>query len=192
MGKALLPRRRFLQLSAYAALPAVSRTARAQAYPTRPVRMMLGLSPGGSVDIVTRLIGQWLSERLGQQFVVDNRPGASGDIATEAVVRAPADGYTLLIVLAANAINWTLATYHPIQGIWQLGRAPPLGGGSPAMYWYGFVITAALGALAVTAITALVPDKLMDRMPWRSLTWLAPLCAIVYIGYVLLPYATKT
>ncbi len=86
----------------------------------RPVRMVLGLSPGGSVDIVTRLIGQWLSERLGQPFLVDNRPGASGDIATEAVVRAPADGYTLLVVLAANAINATLhdkLKFSPIRDL---------------------------------------------------------------------------
>jgi hypothetical protein len=88
--------------------------------------------------------------------------------------------------------NWTLATYHPIQGIWQWGRQPPLGGGSPAMYWYGFVFTSALGALVVTAIAALVPDKLMARVPWRNLAWLIPLCAILYIAYVLLPYATKT
>src|SRR6266849_4007461 len=75
----------------------------------------------------------------------------------------------------------------PIQGIWQLGRVPPLGGGSPAMYWYGFVFTAALGALAMTAIASFIPDKLMDRVPWRSLTWLVPICAIIYIGYVLSP-----
>jgi len=115
------PRRRFLQMSACAAaFPAVSRTARAQAYPMRPVRMVLGLSPGGSVDIVTRLIGQWLSERLGQPFLIEHRPGASGDIATEAVVRAPADGYTLLIVLAANAINATLhdkLKFSPIRDL---------------------------------------------------------------------------
>jgi len=82
--------------------------------------MVLGLSPGGSVDIVTRLIGQWLSERLGQPFIVENRPGASGDIATEAVVRAPADGYTLLVVLAANAINATLhdkLKFSPIRDL---------------------------------------------------------------------------
>ncbi len=82
--------------------------------------MVLGLSPGGSVDIVTRLIGQWLSERLGQPFLIDNRPGASGDIATEAVVRAPADGYTLLVVLAANAINATLRDklkFSPIRDL---------------------------------------------------------------------------
>ena len=87
--------------------------------------------------------------------------------------------------------NWTLATYHPIQGIWQWGRAAPLGGGSPAMYWYGFILTAALGALVVTGLAALVPDKVMDRLPWRSLSWLVPVCSIIYIGYVLLPYATK-
>jgi tripartite-type tricarboxylate transporter receptor subunit TctC len=98
-----------LKLTAGAALlPALSHRALAQDYPTRPVRIVLGLAPGGSVDIVTRLIGQWLSARLGQEFVVQNRPGAGTNIATEAVVRAPADGYTLLVVLAANAINATL------------------------------------------------------------------------------------
>ena len=88
--------------------------------------------------------------------------------------------------------NWTAMTCHPIQGIWQLGKAPPLGGGSPAMYWYGFVITAAAGALVVTGLAALIPDKVMERVPWRSLAWVAPVCAIIYIAYVLLPYATKT
>jgi tripartite-type tricarboxylate transporter receptor subunit TctC len=103
------PRRRFLHVAAgAAALPIVSRAAWSQAYPTRPVRIVVGLSPGGSVDIVTRLMAQWLSERLGQQFIVENRPGAGTNIATEAVVRAPPDGYTLLIVNAANAINATL------------------------------------------------------------------------------------
>ena len=86
--------------------------------------------------------------------------------------------------------NWTAATYHPIQGIWQLGRAAPLGGGSPAMYWYGFIITAALGAAVVTAIADFLPDGLMEPAPWRILTWLVPICAI-YIAYVLMPYATK-
>jgi tripartite-type tricarboxylate transporter receptor subunit TctC len=104
-----LPRRHFLHLAAgAAALPAVSRIARAQAYPTRPVRIVVGFAPGGGVDIVARLIGQWLSERLGQQFIIENRPGAGTNIATEAVVRAPADGYTLLLVNAANAVNATL------------------------------------------------------------------------------------
>jgi tripartite-type tricarboxylate transporter receptor subunit TctC len=104
-----VPRRRFLQLAACAtSLPAVARAAWSQGYPIRPVRIVVGLAPGGSVDIVTRLIGQWLSERMGQQFIVENRPGAGSNIATEAVVRAPADGYTLLVVLAANAINATM------------------------------------------------------------------------------------
>jgi tripartite-type tricarboxylate transporter receptor subunit TctC len=104
-----LPRRNFLHLAAgAAALSGVSRIARAQAYPTRPVRIFVGFAPGGNSDITARLIGQWLSERLGQQFVIDNRPGGGGNIGTEAAVRAPADGYTLLLVSAANAINTTL------------------------------------------------------------------------------------
>jgi tripartite-type tricarboxylate transporter receptor subunit TctC len=104
-----LPRRNFLHLAAgAAALPAVSRIARAQAYPTRPVRIVVGFPPGGGADITARLIGQWLSERLGQPFIIDNRPGAGSNIATEAVVRAPADGYTLLIVGTFNAFNATL------------------------------------------------------------------------------------
>jgi tripartite-type tricarboxylate transporter receptor subunit TctC len=104
-----LPRRRFLLLAAgVAALPAVSRIARAQTYPVRPVRVVVGQAAGSSSDIHARLIGQWLSEHLGQQFLVEVRPGAGGNIATEAVVRAPADGYTLLLVNAQNAINASL------------------------------------------------------------------------------------
>jgi len=104
-----LPRRQFLHLAVgAAALPAISRSAMAQDYPTRPVRLIVGFAPGGTTDITARLIGQWLSERLGQQFVIENRTGAATNIATEAVVRAPADGYTLLLVTASNAINATL------------------------------------------------------------------------------------
>jgi tripartite-type tricarboxylate transporter receptor subunit TctC len=103
-----LPRRNFLHLAAgAAALPAVSRVARAQAYPSRPVHLMVGFAAGGGYDIVARLIGQWLSERLGQPFVIENRPGAGTNIATEAVVRAPPDGYTLLLIGSTNAINTT-------------------------------------------------------------------------------------
>ena len=104
-----LPRRKFLHLAAgAAALPAASRFAWAQAYPARPVRLIIGYPPGSGPDINARLIGQWLSERLGQPFVIDNRPGAGSNIGTEAVVRAPADGYTLLIAASANASNATL------------------------------------------------------------------------------------
>jgi tripartite-type tricarboxylate transporter receptor subunit TctC len=104
-----LPRRQFLHLAAgAAALPTASRAAWAKAYPTRPVRLIVGLAAGGGNDIAARLIGQWLSERLGQQFIVENRPGAGSNIATEVVVRAPSDGYTLLLVGASAAINATL------------------------------------------------------------------------------------
>ena len=104
-----LPRRRFLRLAAgAAALPAVSRIARAQTYPSRPVRVIVPFAPAGTTDILARLIGQWLSEQLGQSFIVENRPGASTMIGTEAVVRAPADGYTLLLAATASAINTTL------------------------------------------------------------------------------------
>src|SRR5713101_5560129 len=103
------PRRQFLQLAASAvALPVVLRVARAQAYPSRPVRLIIGYPAGGANDIIGRLIGQWLSERLGQQFIIENRAGAAGNIATEAVVRSPADGYTLLVVGSFNAINAAL------------------------------------------------------------------------------------
>ena len=104
-----LPRRNFLHLAAgTAALPAMSRIAKAQAYPSRPVRIIVGYPAGGGTDILARLISQWLSERLNQAFVVENRPGAGANIATEAVVRAPADGYTLLMAGSFNATNTTL------------------------------------------------------------------------------------
>jgi tripartite-type tricarboxylate transporter receptor subunit TctC len=125
-----LPRRRFLHLAAgAAALPAVSRVARAQAYPSRPVRLIEGFGAGGAPDIVARLIGQSLSERLGQSFVIENRAGASSSIATEAVVRASPDGYTLLLITIANAINATMLKLNfnfirDIAPVASIGRVP--------------------------------------------------------------------
>jgi len=104
-----LPRRQFLHLAAgAAALPGVARIARAQAYPTRPVRIIVGIPAGSATDIAARLIGQWLSERLGQPFIIENRVGAGGNVGTEIVVRSAPDGYTLLMVNGANAISSTL------------------------------------------------------------------------------------
>ena len=123
-------RRQFLHLAAgAAALPTVSRIARAQAYPTRAVRLLVGVGAGGGSDLLARLIGQWLSERLGQQFIIDNRPGAGGNIATEATVRAPADGYTLLLAVSTDAINATLDKLNfnfirDIAPIASIARAP--------------------------------------------------------------------
>src|SRR5215472_4461483 len=126
-----LPRRTFLQLAAGAAvLPAVSRIAFAQAYPTRPVRIIVGFAPGGTADIIARLMGQWLSERLGRPFVIENRPGGGTNIATEAVVRAPADGYTLLLCGTPNTTNASLYDklnfdfIHDIAPVAGIGREP--------------------------------------------------------------------
>src|SRR5262245_50360373 len=104
-----IARRKFLQLAlAATALPATVGMARAQGFPSKPVRIVVGSAPGGPTDIMARFIGPWLAERLGQSFVVDNRPGAGTNIGTEAVAKAPPDGYTLLVVGAPNAINATL------------------------------------------------------------------------------------
>ena len=125
-----LPRRNFLHLAAGAvALPAISRFAWAQAYPSRPVRIIVPVAPGAGIDIVARLMGQWLSERFGQQFIVENRPGGGTNIGTEAVVRAAPDGHTLLLVTPNNAINATLydklnfnfiRDIAPVAGIFRL------------------------------------------------------------------------
>jgi tripartite-type tricarboxylate transporter receptor subunit TctC len=129
-----LPRRKFLHLAAgAAALPALSRVARAQAYPTRPVRIVVPAAPGGPYDILARLIGQWLAERLGQPFVIENRPGAGGNIGTEAVVRAPADGYTILLVGPPNAINATLYDKLNFNFIRDIAPVASLGGGPYVM-----------------------------------------------------------
>jgi tripartite-type tricarboxylate transporter receptor subunit TctC len=125
------PRRRFLHLAAgAAALPALSGIARAQTYPTKPVRIIVGYAAGGANDIVARLIGQWLSERLGQQFIIESRPGAGSNIGTEAVVNAAPDGYTLLLVNSTNAINATLYDklhfnfIRDIAAVAGIGRGP--------------------------------------------------------------------
>jgi tripartite-type tricarboxylate transporter receptor subunit TctC len=126
-----LPRRKFLYLAAgTAALPAAYRRAWAQAYPSRPVRIVVGFAPAGASDIAARLIGQWLAERLGQQFIIENRAGAGGNIGTETVVRAPADGYTLLLAGSNDAINATLYEklnfnfIHDIAAVAGLVRVP--------------------------------------------------------------------
>jgi tripartite-type tricarboxylate transporter receptor subunit TctC len=121
-----LPRRQFLHLAAgAAALPAATHIARAQAYPTGPVRIIVPFAPAGPSDIVARLMGQRLSERLGQQFVIDNRPGGGGNIGTEAVVRASPDGYTLLLCGTFNAINATL--YDKLNFVFLRDIAPVAG-----------------------------------------------------------------
>src|SRR5262245_48021657 len=111
-----LRRRSFLHLAAgAAALPALPRIARAQAYPARPVRIIVGFAAGGPNDILSRLLGQWLTERLGQTFVIENRPGASGNIATELVARSAPDGYTLMTVSPTNVVNATLYAQHKLN-----------------------------------------------------------------------------
>src|SRR5262245_49644319 len=110
-----LPRRQFLHLAAGAAtLPAMSRIARAQAYPTRPVRVIAGFPPGGGADTTARIIGPWLSQRLGQPVLIENRPGASGTLAAQAVVNSPPDGYTLLL-LSGSTLMATLITSFPFD-----------------------------------------------------------------------------
>jgi tripartite-type tricarboxylate transporter receptor subunit TctC len=135
-------RRQFLHLAAgAAALPVASRFALAQAYPARPVRILVGFAAGGSFDIVARLIGQWLSDQLHQPVIVENRPGASSNLATEAVIRAPADGYTLLMGGAVNAVNATLyeklsfnfiSDVAPVAGVVRFPNVMTVGASFPA------------------------------------------------------------
>jgi tripartite-type tricarboxylate transporter receptor subunit TctC len=137
-----LPRRRFLHLAAgAAALPAISWAARAQSYPTRTVRLILGNAPGGGVDIVARLVGQWLSERLGQPFIIDNRPGAATNIGTEAAAKAAPDGHTLFLATASNAVNATfyeklnfnfIADFAPVAGIMRVPQVMVVNPSFPA------------------------------------------------------------
>jgi tripartite-type tricarboxylate transporter receptor subunit TctC len=162
-----LPRRQFLHLAVGAAvLSTVSRITWAQAYPSRPVSLVAGFAPGGGVDITARLVGQWLSERLGQQFVIENRPGASSNIATEAVVRAPADGYTLLLVGSFNTINATL--YDKLNFNFIRDIAPVA---SVMRYPYVIVVNPSLPAKSVPEFIAYAkanPGKLNMRRPAQA------------------------
>src|SRR5262249_12491546 len=159
-----LPRRNFLHLAgAAAALPAVSRIARAQTYPSRPVRLIVPLGPAGASDITARLIGQWLSERLGQQFVIDNRPGGGGNVGTEVVVRAPADGYTLLLVGGLNATN---ATFYDKLNFNFIRDIAPVA--SVMRYPYVMVVNPSLPAKSVPEFIAYAkanPGKLNMASP---------------------------
>jgi tripartite-type tricarboxylate transporter receptor subunit TctC len=116
-----ISRRQSLRLAVgFASVPLFARSVRAQTYPARPVRIIVGFAPGGAADITARLIAQWLTDQLGQQFIVENRPGAGTNIGTEAVINAPADGYTLLLVSVANTVNATLyekLTFDFLYGI---------------------------------------------------------------------------
>jgi tripartite-type tricarboxylate transporter receptor subunit TctC len=140
-----------------AALPGVSRVAWAQTYPSRPVRIIAGFAAGGASDISARLIGQWLSERLGQQFIIENRPGAGGNLAAEAAIRAPADGYTLLQVGVPNAINATLYSnlnfnfirdIAPVAGIVQSPHVMVVNPSFPAKTVPGFIAYAKANPVA--------------------------------------------
>jgi tripartite-type tricarboxylate transporter receptor subunit TctC len=147
-----LPRRRFLHLAAgAAALPALPNVARAQAYPTRPVRIIVPAAAGGTSDILTRLIGRWLSERFGKPFIVENRPGAGANIGTEAVVKAPPDGYTLLTITPPNAINATLydrlnfnfiRDIAPVASIWRVPNVLVVNQSFPAKTVPEFIVYA--------------------------------------------------
>jgi tripartite-type tricarboxylate transporter receptor subunit TctC len=154
-----LSRRQFVYLATgCAALPVVSWIAQAQTYPSRPVRVIVGFAAGGSADIIARLMGQWLSERLGQQFIIENRPGAGTNIATAAVAEATPDGYTLLLVTAANFINATLYEnlkfnfIRDIVPVASLSREPSVMVVHPlARFW----------SLSPT------PRPIRERSPWR-------------------------
>lgn len=130
-----LCRRQFLHFAAGGVtIPAVSTIARAQAYPIRPIHLVVGFPPGGPTDVFARLMGQWLSERMGQPFVIENRPGAGSNLGTEAVIRSPPDGYTLLLVASANAINATLydrLSFNFVEDIAAVAESAA----SPSSWW---------------------------------------------------------
>jgi tripartite-type tricarboxylate transporter receptor subunit TctC len=164
-----LPRRTFLHLAAgAAALPAVMRIARAQSYPAKPVRLIVGFAPGGAPDILARLLGPWLSERLGQPFIVENRPGASANIATEAVVRAAPDGYMLLITSPPNVINASLYAHLnfnfirdivPIAGLIRVPHVMSVNPSLPARTVPEFITYAKpIPARSTTAPAAMGPE----------------------------------
>src|SRR5262245_14227968 len=156
-----LPRRQFLHLAAGAvALPAVSRIAWAQAYPSRPVRIVVPYGAGTSPDIIARLVGQALSERLGQQLIIENRPGAGGNIGTEVVVRAPADGYTLLLATGANATNAALYEKLNFDFIRDIAPVAALGGAALVM-----VINPSFPAKTVPGLLPM-PRPIQARSTW--------------------------
>jgi len=174
-----LPRRRFLHLAAgIAALPAMSWIARAQAYPMRPVTIIVGFPAGGGIDLNARLMARWLSDRLGQAFNVENRPGPGTNVATEAVVRAPADGYTLLLASAANAISPTLfqnlsfkftADVAPIAGIARAPAVLVVNQSLPAKTIPEFIAHAKRNALTVGS-TAIGTPPFMAGALFKTLT----------------------
>jgi tripartite-type tricarboxylate transporter receptor subunit TctC len=175
-----LPRRKLLHLAAgAAALPAVSSIARAQAYPSRPVRIIVGQAAGSGSDIAARLLGQWLSDRLGQTFVAENRPGAGGNIATEAVVNAPPDGYTLLLANLANAINATLydklnfnfiRDIAPVAGIFRVPLIMVVNPTVPAKTVPEFIAYAKANPGKINMASAGVgaPSHVIGELLWRS------------------------
>jgi tripartite-type tricarboxylate transporter receptor subunit TctC len=174
------PRRQLLHLTAGAvAFVSLSHITRAQSYPSRRVRIIVGFPPGGAADITTRLIGQWLSERLGQSFVIENRPGAGTNIATEAVANAPPDGYTLLLVSVANAVNATLyerlnfdfiRDISPVAGIVRAPLVMELNPSVPANTIPGFIAyaTANPGPYGKRAVPIIDRPRLgRCALPWR-------------------------
>ena len=157
-----IPRRRFLHLAAAAAaLPAMSNSAWAQAYPTRPVHLIAGFPPGGALDLFARLIGQWLSERLGQPFIIENRAGAGGNLAAEAVVKAPPDGYTLLQIGAHNAWNVTLYNNLSFNFVRDIAPVASIYRG-PAV----LVVHPSFPAKSVPGLIVM-PRLIPERSPWR-------------------------